>query len=94
MTMAEEVKHTPGPWFATPTSGPFGHVSSRPAKYENDGGDICTTWKNADANTRLIAAAPDLLEAAKRAVREAVADQQDEWFAALDAAIAKAEGRS
>jgi hypothetical protein len=46
------------------------------------------------ANARLIAAAPDLLEACQRALAEAVADDQDEWFANMRAAIAKATGQT
>lgn len=45
-----------------------------------------------EANARLIAAAPDFLEAAEMALRDAVADEQDPWFAALKAAVDKAKG--
>lgn len=58
-------KHTPGPWKAVPTAfGPIDIVVS-------DGRDIVTVYGggtgNKEANARLIAAAPDMLEALKQA---------------------------
>ena len=46
------------------------------------------------ANARMLAAAPAMLAALRRAKSEAVADEMDGWFADAVAAIAEAEGRS
>jgi hypothetical protein len=83
-------KHTPGPW-----------------ETDEDGDRICIWvpavkeyvaiikdfgWDAPyQANGRLIAAAPDLLDALKGVVR--IADRQTVEFDAARAAIAKAEGR-
>jgi F0F1-type ATP synthase epsilon subunit len=61
-------KHTPGPWLVYHTAG--GHLGVHgPNKVS-----ICsisilrdTTWEEKEANARLVAAAPDLLETAQRA---------------------------
>ena len=81
-------KHTPGPWHSCD------HRVGR-----QDGARIADTWSSAvprdeqAANARLIAAAPELLEALKT-VTAAIAGAQpldpDEWQACC-AAIAKAE---
>ena len=90
-------KHTPGPWvvgtgwiFRAVTSNPHGggHIGVRE--------DTHITFRETDigrANARLIAAAPDLLEAAKQAL--ALLDGKGIGITAhnLRAAIAKAEGR-
>jgi len=58
--------HTPGPWIACDHhSGVGWRVESDAAGYPNDGWVICTDMMGPDneANARLIAAAPDLLEA-------------------------------
>jgi hypothetical protein len=93
-------KHTPGPWKVEPggfVGGPVGK------------GRVCQTWNkfeqdfpNAEANARLIAAAPDLLSAAKAKLAACRMDggcesvQDDEYCSyecvALASAIAKAEG--
>ena len=93
--------HTPGPWSYWPKSAyPQGVISQDattthiaiPALYPDAG---ITT-----ANARLIAAAPQLLEALKALQRQALQGnvRGDEWMdEALEktrAAIAKAEGRS
>ena len=50
---------------------------------------------DSEANARLIAAAPDLLEALMWAVDTADAEQYEAcWYAAARAAIAKARGRA
>ena len=87
-----ESKHTPGPWkygamnkhrqiriaaAATPTS------TYLVALVEPD----CPDDLAQEANARLIESAPDLLEACKQAQAGT-----GDWRAALDAAIAKAEG--
>ena len=87
-------KCTPGPWVVEPggfVGGPIGY------------GRVCQTWnkfeeyfKNCEANARLIAAAPDLLEACRLVHDCAFLDSrctEDQWNAAVNAvesAIAKA----
>lgn len=55
-------QHTPGPWFAeSPSEVTYKWLSSS----EGAHGDLATVWnshQNAEANARLIAAAPDLLQ--------------------------------
>jgi hypothetical protein len=101
--MAEEVKHTPGPWEIDPRFP--GDVQSVNPKYE-----IATAWREGRhsgppslegiANASLIAAAPDL-QGALKALSAAVYITNDErspdLTAAIEqtvAAINKAEGRS
>jgi len=63
--------HTPGPWYFKVQSGPHqqGLIIS-----ENDGRNIAATYDSKDA--RLIAAAPQMLEAL-RAALEAMGDTYD-----------------
>ena len=89
-------KHTPGPW----------HVGkgSKCVVYDAEGWAVadavtCHNRHNAiDANARLIAAAPDLLDALRRLCAVAVWDEDtdraefDAAISGADAAIAKAEG--
>ena len=88
-------KHTPGPWRANFAIGGAAYVF---------GGDrnfalVFNEWQdkaNQEANARLIAAAPELLEALER-LRDAEKAPRSEWIAALanaDSAIAKAKGSS
>jgi hypothetical protein len=89
-------EHTPGPWA---TSVDFIDPVPKHCYRSDDGCEFHSIARafgpNSKANARLIAAAPDLLDAAKLALHEL------EWeFApmspgaeALRAAIAKAEGR-
>lgn len=101
-------KHTPGPWEVQPVAedgkergqafivganlgGLVGVALPWPTEY--DTGDFSRVL----ANARLIAAAPDLLEALKKLLRdEAVLDDDDPQLGAsrvqARAAIAKAEG--
>lgn len=86
--MSEE-KHTPGPWFAD-----GGKV------YESqDYHEICSFWSNAfpvwEANARLIAAAPDLLEALEECVKwlETSAEGENATRMAFSA-ISKAKGKA
>ena len=93
-------KHTPGPWHYGGHTNIYAYyqrellhsrvVACVPAA-EVDGGK-----KERQANARLIAAAPDLLDALNRVMQEwnerkhlTLATRQ-----AIDAAISKAEGRS
>lgn len=89
-------KHTPGPW----------RKDNNPRNIIANGRDIAHTWgrfedDEADANARLIAAAPDLLNELRR-TREWVAQYLDIpghadaarfKVNAIDAVIAKAEGK-
>jgi len=57
--------HTPGPWDAYETAGHDRHGQS--AVYDQNGKDIAIVY-DGDANARLIAAAPELLEACQRSL--------------------------
>jgi hypothetical protein len=89
-------KHTPGPWVVNGFGGDFREIT-RTSKgvaisvTSEKGGDI--------ANARLIAAAPDLLEALKGELAASRSDCNDRKCGACSrchsyAAIAKAEGGS
>lgn len=101
-------KHTPGPWgYAYDDRGEcvidvgpwcpnvYGRIDPVVASVPQDGND------NEEANARLIAAAPDLLEAAKKAKAallmfghiEPMPSWLEEAFKATVAAIRKAEGK-
>ena len=91
--------HTPGPWAVTPDS--FVMAGSRPSIGV---ARVITHAKEFVANARLIAAAPDLLEAAKLTALHFermnlhpdvnfMGDDEHEAWGALNRAIAKAEGR-
>ena len=83
-----ETKHTPGPWI----------IGNPTEIHDVDGTRIVMCCQTSDdvtddaseANARLIAAAPELLEALKGVVR--VADRATDEFDAARAAIAKATG--
>ena len=86
-------KHTPGPWELLYTGEIWsnrGHIAKAPNQHPSD-----------KANARLIAAAPDLLEAAEEIVNSAIRHQgsSDMRVTAhamrlLQAAIAKATGNT
>ncbi len=91
-------KHTPGPWLQV---GAWVEVE------RDDIPDICTcnprdigqdhlkwNWKTVHANARLIAAAPDLLEALKDVLPELESIGPLEKFERARAAIAKATGET
>lgn len=89
------MSHTPGLW--TTETGPYGKMyvcDIRPGKYII--ASVGVEWPSAEvkANARLIAAAPELLEACKAYVN-AGTDKED-WAAMQLAvkAIAKAEGKN
>jgi hypothetical protein len=104
--MSEQPKHTPGPW--VPEFGESYRVRAK-----QDGGQVAImmnlkgqhglisrrTGAEVAANARLIAAAPDLLEALKTCVAfiedAHIIEAQWGWepVKAAKAAIAKAEGR-
>lgn len=99
-----ETRYTPGPWTleTVPTSCGVCHkVGPFPGKREGDKprhaclyANYPSTWNPADnelfANARLIAAAPDLLEALQAVV--AISDRKHEAWDMAHAAIAKALG--
>lgn len=110
-------KHTPGPWFYgiayEAERGPIPFDRQSPGYSDNagiigaDGTTVvgCDEYHvfNSPEDARLIAAAPDLLEALtdlrRRFHAACLAGGSDEWAAdascaKADAAIAKAEGRS
>ena len=72
-----EVKHTPGPWFAGVLAGPEMEetISIGPMEKEVHYEDcLCEVWHgnyDAEANAKLIAAAPELLEALEELVESA-----------------------
>ena len=92
--------HTPGPWRVSPSVEGmlciFADVNHRQDGYL----DACVCAVSAimdkteidEANARLIAAAPELLEALERVV--AIADRDTVEFNAAKAAIAKAKGET
>jgi len=93
--------HTPGPWRDI---GGCGHVFAE-VDWDDQSVDrvivmsqlasVDTSRKTWEANARLIAAAPELLEALKEIIAAADGDgwnQLDASFATARAAIAKAEG--
>ena len=85
-----EIKPTPGPWELWGHANPSQVISSQ-------AGFVAQTLGNNDkANARLIAAAPELLEAAIELKdvcnRPAAARTRAEAWRKLDAAIAKATG--
>lgn len=105
-------EHTPGPWtirFGLNVMGKDVRYPSQERLVANAGGHANNIWNEQvtaenEANARLIAAAPDLLEALKEilAAGESYVDSADEVKAMLRfgrandaarAAIAKAEGR-
>ena len=82
-------KHTPGPWAHI---NPDGYTVRHPQVY-SDTGPVCNaTWlgdgriNELRANARLIAAAPETLEA----LQEIVAAADGEGWSQLDATLAKA----
>ena len=93
--------HTKGPWKWTQAGGGWWVLLGGNGETVCDDGSACGEYNREidpdGPNARLIAAAPDLLEALK-ALRDKVADYElghmdDPEMLAADAAIAKAEGR-
>jgi PAS domain-containing protein len=101
--MTTQATHTPGPWEISKNEA--GELDICEAGAGNMIADLAKC-KNAEANARLIAAAPDLLEALRgsvewlRTLREeneaAVIESAPDGFSLCDAEgiIAKAEGRA
>jgi hypothetical protein len=98
-------KHTPGPWVVTPHPDQnvdvfaVGEVTDEAFQY---GLSHTICYQNAEANARLIAAAPELLEALTRLEAELVEDKYGEGYEPLQgenmalarSAIAKATGEA
>lgn len=100
-------KHTPGPWIAAPYSSKVGApVVSDSGRsiasvtyYPMDQEIFKNHHEESAANGRLIAAAPDLLQALKELLEltddpKNDADPEESVFAFARSVIAKAEGRS
>lgn len=90
-----EMKHTPGPWeIGTRKDGSRWFSIGNPATGPHYQADIFCS----EADARLIAAAPDLLDAAKVTLRALEAEYgrrgAEVNFPSMYAAIAKAEGAS
>jgi hypothetical protein len=92
------LKHTPGPWewigtIANPAC--FCYLQSESESNDEDYVGACTEGKgftlNA-ANARLIAAAPQLLEALESCVRQMEAQMTRPFLTKARAAVAKAKG--
>lgn len=93
--------HTPGPWrlevgkdnLNTITDEPiYGGIYSAPTE-DSEGWAIARVWSdygNAEADARLIAAAPELLEALEQALQ--LINNQSALAEKMRAAIAKARG--
>ena len=97
--MTDETKHTQGPWFANKSSADFCNVCVGSGEYDpavaavhpNSFSDIFGA--ETEANARLIAAAPEMLDALKAAWAKRPDNWDNEWDQ-VESAIAKAEGRS
>jgi len=101
-----DAKHTPGPWSfgpAVPGAKQCFYISGNHAAHnrEVDIGTVQGGYYSCEANARLIAAAPDLLEALERVLLDiefmwedgTLPDRREDIiYQAARAAIAKAEG--
>lgn len=89
-----ELKHTPGPWFVSPKTdvtveGDLNVIQTHGSNVKGYHVAYCASWKDdketaeeAEANARLMAAAPELLEALQEiyADYKALADSGDAGF--------------
>lgn len=80
-TKTQTAKHTPAPWIYDETWGLITHGETQ----------VCALHSGIKANARLIAAAPELLEACKT-VLKGTEYMTDSDFSLIRSAIAKAEG--
>ena len=91
-------EHTPGPWRVGKHDGLYYVDTVKPRDGEAFLGKRIALCKDHEANARLIAGAPELLEALRDYVRsdacDCVADAQDCVWCVAQHAIAKAEGRA
>jgi len=90
-------KHTPGPWQVCPEEKEYRNASLLIWGPQGPGyGTVAEATKyqyEAEANAKLIAAAPELLEAAQKVLDECVDLIATDAGNALEAAIAKALGK-
>ena len=94
------MKHTPGPWIIVENVGEIAIDSPIESNNGDESIEVCVVSHQDDdpriaANARLIAAAPDLLDELKSALRIFERDQvkaSPAQYARIRAAIAKAEG--
>jgi len=94
------MKHTPGPWHLTKSQDGIYHIDNTETQ---DGGGIAVIYDcdgNSEHNAKLIAVAPELLEAAKYAANCGERDGMPNnpglipaWAVRLRELIAKAAGR-
>ena len=85
--------HTPGPWHKRNVTEIWGGPDKHIASTKNRSMDNGLISHEIDANARLIAAAPEMLEALKAARVVVEADGARATLSIIDAAIAKAEGK-
>lgn len=84
--------HTPGPWHVSPTDWEDCHAGIY-SEEANSYLAVIVGTPCSEGDTRLIAAAPELLAALEWAVETADTEQYEaDWYAAARVAIAKARG--
>jgi hypothetical protein len=83
-----EAQHTPGPWVIKENTG-----WDEAWCDWHDVGPISLMGGEADANSRLIAAAPDLLEALKETLAVATRNEEGAFADRARVIIAQAEGK-
>ncbi len=86
-------KHTPGPWSVKKTNCGHGAVTAGTYTLRHNW-DGLGSQEEMDANARLIAASPELLDALKLALEAHDYPGREGWAENARAAISKAEGRS
>lgn len=65
--MTQQTKHTPGPWYLSDTGNLYSEATDRHIANLDTSMDFKNNSQQLEANARLIAAAPELLEALERA---------------------------
>lgn len=94
--MNNTLKHTAGPWEIDYCSANRAYEIfpvKKDGRFDIDN-EVCMTADDNLSNARLIASAPELLEACKDALNCAITDKNLILVAILKQAIAKAEGKS
>ena len=81
-------KHTPGPWHIDPIKA---HANGNRRIMAEQCTPVAVVPEHLAADARLIAAAPDLLDALKQAVKLNGFREFNDYIPAMKAAIAKAE---
>lgn len=90
-----ESGHTKGPWMAAARpSSVVGWPVVAPADMGRSVCNVTVGHDQSEANARLIAAAPELLEALKIVAQHGRIDNSESRMNMVGAAIAKAEGKS